>query len=288
MLEIIFPSFHRYINPYVMTDAAQIVLENNASGNVFRFLGWNGFLFSDYSVALAFTALGVLVFNVKTTIFSLFIEFSSIMLALIAGRSGLPIVFVYFLIAVFIKPSFFRLMLIFLLLSLGTVLILRLKGIDFFIWLFEPIYRLIEEGSFSSNSVAETGGQFSDFLSSVSFQDDGVFFGNGIYFSSNDSYFEFNFVSGDSAIIRLYHSIGIFGTAFFLMIWLSMLIKLFFSTVLNHTSYKIYAVFFVFYGIVFFLKSEWLYQKFYIFILFFLYHSIYSRYEKNYRRVSEE
>ncbi len=276
LIEIISPDFYEFASLHVMTEAAKQTYENNSGGNQFRFLGWSGFLFADYSVALSFTALALLLFNSKVSFLSIFIELFCIVLSVIAGRSGLPIVVIYLIISLFFRFNYIR---FFSILSLGIIIIsyiLIIFGEYFFIWLFEPIYRYIEYGTFYSASANETNMQFKDFLKDISTLN--IFGGSGIYFNLNSSYNRLNIISGDSGIIRIYHATGIMGLLFFLFFWLSILLKFCLSYIKNkkYKSYKLFIIFFMVYGFIFFYKSEWLYQKFFIFTVFYFYHKIFS------------
>lgn len=280
LIEVLSPSFHHFVAPYTMTDGARAVLENDAAGNSFRFLGWTGFLFADYSVALAFTAFGLLLFNKKVTFLSLFIECLCVLLSVVAGRSGFPIVFLYVFFAMTYSFNFFRVSLLFAVSLISASLILITQGAYFFIWLFEPFYRYIEYGSFSSGSVNETYTQFEDFfliLRNLSLED---FLGRGIYFSNNSSYSSLDLAAGDSGIIRMFYAVGFGGLVLYLLIWFSLLLSSLLSCYKSKrgfNKYKLFVIFFIFYGFLFFLKSEWLYQKFFIFILFYFYHKSYDK-----------
>lgn len=278
LIELVFPSFHQFVSPYVMSEAAKSVYENNAGGNVFRFLGWSGFLFADYSVALAFTALGVALFNKSPSFYLILFEFSCIILSLIAGRSGLPIVFVYVVVILLFNNNALRTILI----SLGLVFLIYYVyskfGHEFFIWLLEPFYRYLEYGTFSSESVNETGLQLELFFENIKSRQLDVLIGSGVYFTSNSSYFLNGFVGADSGIVRLYYSAGLLGLLFFLFLWASILIKVitsFFWGKKSNRNEKIFLITILSYGLLFAYKSEWLYHKFFIFIVFYMYHSIY-------------
>ena len=274
IIELLSPAFHDFVAPYVASESAQQVVGDNFSGNAFRNLGWTGFLFADYSVAFAFTALGVMIFGKKVNIFSLSIEFFCILLALIAGRSALPIVFIYVLISLTYALNVFRVASIIIITSTMVIYLLSTLGGDFFIWMLEPIYRYIEDGDFSSGSVNETNDQFKNFIDSLSSFN---LIGDGVYFSSNFSYYVKGLAAGDSGIIRVYHAAGGGGVFLFLMFWISLFFNIIFyylrSAKKNRELLFFFSLFLI-YGIVFFYKSEWLYQKFFIFITFYLFHKI--------------
>lgn len=275
LAELIFPPFHEFVHPYFATESAKFVIENGYSGNIFRNIGWSGFLFADYSVALAFTALGLLFFKKKPNIFSLSIELFCILLSLVAGRSALPVVTIYLILALFFNINILRISLI---LIAGTFIIIYLInnfGDDFFVWMLEPIYRYIDYGEFVAGSVNETAEQFNEFLKSIEYD----FLGVGVYFSSNYSYYGINLVPGDSGLIRMYHASGLAGLLLFIMIWISIFLKIFFSflcNMKNDAHYKIFALILLGYSFLFFYKSEWLYQKFFIFWVFCLYQKIFG------------
>lgn len=274
IIELLFPSFHEFVTPYVASESAQQVVEGNFSGNVFRNLGWNGFLFADYSVAFAFTALGIMIFRGKVNFFSLTIEFSCLLLALISGRSALPIVIVYILLSLTYKLNIFRVVSIALIASATVIYLINTLGGDLFIWMLEPIYRYMEDGDFSSGSVNETNDQFKNFIDSISSFN---IIGDGVYFSSNFSYYVKGLSAGDSGIIRVYHAAGGGGVFLFLMFWISMFLSIshyFLKSSKNNKEIFFFALFFLFYGVIFFYKSEWLYQKFFIFLTFYLFHKI--------------
>lgn len=280
LIELVFPSFHQFVSPYVMSEAAKTVYENNAGGNIFRFLGWSGFLFADYSVALAFTALGVAIFNRYPSIFLIIFELACITLSLIAGRSGLPIIFVYVVVILFFKSNSLRMILI----SLGLVILSSYTyskfGNEFFIWLLEPFYRYLEYGTFSSGSVNETRLQFESFLYNIKNRPLDILIGSGVYFTSNSSYFSNGFVGADSGVVRLYYSTGFLGLLFFLFLWVSILLKVvisFFCGRKDNRTEKVFLITILSYGLLFTYKSEWLYHKFFIFIVFYFYHLIYSK-----------
>lgn len=286
LVEIIFPNFHSFVSPYVMGDGAKNVYEANAGGNQYRFLGWNGFLFASDSVALAFTALGILIFSSKVSFYSLAIELLCIGLSIIAGRSGLPIVFLYLLLAITYRFNYLRLTLILTSAIALTLFILKTKGTYFFIWMLEPVYRYIEYGSFSSGSVNETGIQYENFYNSIEQLSIEDVAGKGIYFSQNSSYNTLNLVAGDSGFIRLFHSVG-FGGLFLLLFWISFLLRFLFSYIKSgiEKPLLIFIIIFIAYGFLFFFKSEWLYQKYFIFIVFYFHHKLFfssqsSRLEK--------
>lgn len=284
VIELIFPSFREFVGPYFSTEAARHVIESGFSGNSFRNLGWTGFLFADYSVALSFTALGILIFKKTPTLFSLFFEFSCVFLALIAGRSSLPIIFIYIIISFVYRFNLLRIFSQFAIVFFSVIYIFNKYGSYFFIWMLEPFYRYLEEGDFSSGSVNETKVQFEDFFNSINNLDDYNFLGDGVYFSSNFSYAGLNIVAGDSGFIRIYHAVGLIGLLCFLFMWFSILLRVFYSLLKNKeylVEAKLFLIFFMLYGFVFFFKSEWLYQKFFIFISFYFYHRIYRTFRIN-------
>lgn len=279
-LEILFPSFHEFVAPYTTTEGARHVIESGLSGNSFRNLGWTGFLFADYSVALAFTALGILIFEKKPNLFSLTFEYLCLFLALIAGRSALPIIFVYIFVSFVYKFNIIRFFSILLIGFIAAFYLLDKIGSDFFIWMLEPIYKYMEEGRLSSGSVNETNEQFKDFFSSINDSDFYNLLGSGVYFSSNFSYADLNLIAGDSGLTRIYHAVGVLGLFCFLSMWTSIFLKVSYS-LFKKDEYlrdcKLFLMIFMTYGFLFFFKSEWLYQKFFLFISFYFYHRIYRK-----------
>lgn len=279
-LEVMFPAFHEFIDPYVTTEGARHVIESGLAGNSFRSLGWTGFLFADYSVALAFTALGILIFKKKPTLFSLFFEFSCVLLALVAGRSSLPIIIFYLVLSFGYRFNIIRFISLLLISFISVFYLLNKFGNNFFIWMLEPIYMYMEEGKLSSGSVNETNEQFKDFFASIRDSDFYNILGNGVYFSSNFSYGDLNIVAGDSGLTRIYHAAGVLGISCFLFMWASIFLKVmcsFFQINKYREDCKLFLMIFMMYGFLFFFKSEWLYQKFFIFISFYFYHKIYRK-----------
>lgn len=278
-VQMVFPSFHEFITPYITSEGAEFVIENNLSGNEFRNLGWTGFLFAHYSVALAFTALGIILYKKDMTLISLFIELFCVLLAIISGRSGLPIIGVYIFISFTYRFNYVRVAALICISITLVIYMINKFGTYFFIWMLEPIYRFSEGGDFYSGSVNLTVVQFLDFFNSVDFFSLSNTIGEGVYFSDNYSYELLNFVPGDSGIIRLYYAVGIGGLISFLFIWISLYLKFIISSIKRNnipSEDKIFILILFSYSLIFFFKSEWMYQKFFIFFVFYFYHKIFS------------
>lgn len=284
-LQFLIPEFHLWSFSNFGTDAAFEVIEKNMSGHNLRNLGWNGFLFASDGVAFAFSALFILFYrssikslSTRQQIFLFTIEIICVALALISGRSTIPIVILYF--AVYALSSgylSFLLKLFSLILILAVVFLIFGETIlnhPFFIWLLEPITSSISQGRLYSNSTDVTNNVYMEFFSGPSACRIFDNF-NCYYYKSNNDYYSNGLVGADSGFIRLYYAIGLHGFIIFILMWLYFILKIFITWIKRRSLYCFLVLVFLIYSLVFFYKSEWLYQNFFIFYFFVLYNSMF-------------
>lgn len=296
---------------------ANEVIDNEAHGHAFRFLGVNGFLFASHGVAFALTALGLLVFSTRFTIWPSFffrcVETGCILASLASGRSALPLVLAYILLRIsFARGWGHRLVTCCGYVLFGFMLVQLLQttteGRQFVYWLAEPVITSIDRGMVASASMDETLLTFRDIAgpspiapkeevqtqasmdeplltlrdiavpSPIAPKEEeqtqfasqrGLLIGDGLFFRDNNSYSAFEVSGSDSGVVRIVYASGYVGLALFLLFWIMMFIKAFISTISNYRI-AVYSLIFCGYSVIFFIKSEWMYQNFFIFYFFSL------------------
>ncbi|MGG4775532.1 O-antigen polymerase [Paenalcaligenes sp. Me52] len=285
ILQFSIPDFHIWSFKNFGTEAAFEVIEKNMSGHNLRNLGWNGFLFASDGVAFSFSALFILFYrtsiknlSTKHKLFLFFIEIICIALALISGRSTIPIVLIYFIFYAFSSGFLSLFLKIFALIVISLLLFIAygdtILNHPFFVWLLEPITSSISHGKLYSNSTDVTNNVYMEFFSGPSacnFLDNF----NCYYYKSNNDYYANGLVGADSGFIRLYYAIGLHGFIIFILMWCYFVFKISITCLKRKSLYFFLVLIFLIYSLAFFYKSEWLYQNFFIFYFFVLYNSIF-------------
>ena len=324
VLQLIFPSFHHWSLVHLGGFRATDVINRNAQGHAFRFLGVNGFLFSSHGVAFALTALGLRAFRTtdgatRFTGLLFAIEIACLIMALISGRSALPLVVLYLGVSLYLADSWLRrlaLLAFFIPLPIVATLVLQQtpEGRNLLHWMVEPAQTSLSRGTVGSLSVDETLESFRGVASTRSTapaprghpadamepvpsvlpeppvqtapgratqalaeektkisQAENPWIGQGIYFRHNVDYVAIGMIPSDAGFVRLIQVSGYIGLALFILFWLTFGLRAWFTTGSWREPQRLYLVLFVGYGMLFFLKSEWLYQNFFVFYFFSIY-----------------
>lgn len=276
------------------------VINGNNHGHPFRFFGLNGFLFASHGIAFVLTALGMLVTRAALwsrpntcTIFFYLVEFTCLFLALLSGRSALPLIGLYVIVSLYLAQNLRQRLTLFGIYVLLTLLLASLPkfsqdGKQLVEWLIEPLQTSLSRRKLASASFDITIESYqglptisSDLAAqkeqaqateSTLEAEPSVLFGQGIYFRNNDNYNAQRLTASDSGFVRLLHVSGYVGCTLFILFWLALLIRVWKNSRNQATSLRLYLALFVAYGMVFFVKSEWLYQNFFIFYFFVLFH----------------
>lgn len=290
ILQVAIPVFNTWSFNLLATEAAKQTIESNMSGHSFRNYGWNGFLFASDGIAFAFSALFLSTYRrslhkkfLQYNYFIVFIELACIALAAISGRSAIPIILIYLMFLFCSKDM----LIVFIKLSIVCFLFFSLSFLssetfnnEFLNWFFEPIYSSITRGSLFSNSTAVTNDVYFEFFSRHSFEEI-LSKTNYFYYKNNSEYYFNSYVGADSGFIRIFYALGLYGLVFFLSIWVYFILRYTLLFVKFKKEIILSALIFTLYSLVFFYKSEWMYQNFFIFYFFVLYHSFY-----NYERIA--
>lgn len=286
IFQITIPVFNNWSFNLFATEAAKITIESNMSGHGFRNYGWNGFLFASDGIAFAFSALFLLTYRrsvhkkiLQYEYFIVFIELACIALAAISSRSAIPVILIYLTLLFYSKNMLvilFKLPIVCVLLLFGLVFInLEIINDQFLSWFFEPIYSSITRGTLFSNSTAVTNDVYFEFFARHNLE--GILSKSKyFYYKSNSDYYFNNYIGADSGFIRTFYALGLYGLVFFLSIWIYFILKYILLFLRFKKTIFLSTLFFAFYSLVFFYKSEWLYQNFFMFYFFVLYHSFYN------------
>ncbi|MDK7584474.1 hypothetical protein QP575_01485 [Alcaligenes faecalis subsp. phenolicus] len=296
LFQLLVPSFHEWSIGQLGGFRVEQVISGNHHGHPFRFLGPNGFLFSSHGVAFAFTALGLLVSRTtkggRAATYPFFcIEIACLLAALLSGRSALPLLGIYILASLFFAYGLRqRLSLCLIYLVIGALLAMLPKvskdGEQLITWLLEPIRTSLERGTLSSASLDVTLESYQGLSAqspqptsqeSFSFHAGDLLkpsslFGQGVYFRDNEQYKERGLTFSDSGFVRLIYLVGYLGCTLFLLFWSLLFIYTWRRSRNSPPLSRSYLALFTIYGLIFFVKSEWLYQNFFIFYFFLLFH----------------
>lgn len=281
-LQTVSPEIDKLFEHLSYPDTALSFRENKNGGHPWRNLGWNGFLFASDGVSLSFVAIFSLVarYNIsgiKNNIL-FFIEILCLVIAFLAGRSALPVILVYIFLSTFVfnKKSWLIVLPIYIGITFIAYTIFSLfKGFDTVLfWFLEPILTSINAGTLRSNSTSETNETYTNFFTDTNYID--LIFGLGFYNKSNTMYEQIGLVGSDSGYIRLISMNGYIGVFFLISTYFLFVIKamISYSKSKENRNLIFLLCFYFTFSLVFFYKSEWLYQNFFIFSFFFLYHNI--------------
>src|SRR5690606_339894 len=105
--------------------------------------------------------------------------------------------------------------------------------------------------------------------------------GQGVYFRDNEQYEEMELISSDSGFVRLIYLAGYLGCTLFVLFWLALFVRIWQRSRHSPLLSRFYLALFTAYGLIFFVKSEWLYQNFFIFYFFLLFHHFDSAANQN-------
>lgn len=305
LFQLFIPSFHEWSIEQLGGFRVDHVINGNNQGHPFRFLGLNGFLFASHGVAFAFAALGMLVCRNKTrchaATYSFFcIEIICLFAALLSGRSSLPLFGIYILASLYLAHGLRqRLSLCIAYLVIGVLLALLSRisddGQQLIEWLAEPIQTSLERGTLASASLDITLESYQGLSADKSQHDrkqtisvqtwdllaPSSLIGQGIYFRDNEQYEDRKLTSSDSGFVRLIYLAGYLGCTLFVLFWLALFVRAWQRSRYSPLSSRIYLALFTAYGLIFFVKSEWLYQNFFIFYFFLLFHHFDSAANQN-------
>lgn len=310
VFQLLIPSFHEWSIEQLGGFRVEQVISGNHHGHPFRFLGPNGFLFSSHGVAFAFAALGMLVWRSNTgsravTYSFLCIEITCLLAALLSGRRALPLIGIYILTSLFLAHSLrqrLSLCLVYVVIGLLLALLPRVSkdGQQLITWLLEPIQTSLERGTLASASLdvtlesyqglptnsPQTTSQQPMNEQSFSFHAGDLvkpssLVGQGVYFRDNEQYEERGLAYSDSGFVRLTYLVGYLGCMLFILFWLLLFVSTWRRSRHSPLLSRTYLTLFTVYSLIFFVKSEWLYQNFFIFYFFLLFHHFDSAANQN-------
>lgn len=181
-------------------------------------------------------------------------------------------------------------------------------------WLTEPVRTSLAEGRLASHSVDDTLDTYEDVASPDGVAGRGAdrfanndWLGHGLYFRDNRNYSGFDLMGSDSGFVRVIYAAGYAGLALFLLFWVGMTAHAVGTgaggawhgvaakpplgdgglRVVENARRRVgdgherpvrwFLWVFVAYGLLFFFKSEWLYQNFFAFQFFCLFHYLQGR-----------
>ncbi|ERS12794.1 hypothetical protein Q668_17305 [Alcanivorax sp. PN-3] len=285
LCQLLFPSFHNWSIDVLGGFRVSDVIARHAEGHPFRFFGLNGFLFASHAVAYGFCALALCIVRgqlaspiIRAGLF--LVEMSCLLMALLAGRSALPLVALYVLYSLWVAKQGrvrFLLVVFYIMFFALAVLILQKSddGRKYLYWLAEPVLTSIEKGRLASHSVDETLDSYAGI--SRSEKEKGCqstikqIVGCGVYFRSNAEYAKVGLVASDSGYVRFIYAVGYLGLGTFIAFLIMILCQVVVGRDwLKKLKENLFCVFFLIYGFVFLFKSEWMYQNYFVFYYFLL------------------
>lgn len=305
LFQLFIPSFNGWIIEQLGGFRVEQVISGNNHGHPFRFLGLNGFLFASHGVAFAFTALGMLVCrnNIRrpsVTYLFFCIELVCLLAALLSGRSALPLLGIYIIASLYFAHGLRQrlvMCLVYLVIGVLMALLPRVSedGRQFITWLIEPVQTSLERGTLASASMDITLQSYQGLSNrkpqevdqeSFSFHGEDLLkssslVGEGVYFRNNAQYEERDLTSSDSGFVRLIYLAGYLGCTLFVLFWLALFVRAWQFSRYSPWLPRVYLALFTSYGLVFFVKSEWLYQNFFIFYFFLLFYYFDSAAKQN-------
>lgn len=274
-LQILFPEIQQLAIDN-SSEAIKNFFQDETGGHSLRYYGINGFLFA--SDGVTFALFGIIlkiirISNNKNNYIFLATEYSCIILAALAARSALPLIFIYAILNSIYSGNWRNWLinisvLVFPLLIFFWIALNNIEN-SFFYWITEPFISSFESGEIKSNSLDETISTYEINLSFIE-----LLTGVGYYSPSNEDYLFNSLQPSDSGYIRSIYVYGLIGLSLFIYYILKENLKS--SSNKRHTFLKSIIII---YMLIFFFKSEFLYQNSFI-VAMVLLNKIYEK-QKN-------